>query len=166
MYEAACVADPVFRADENQSEESQFQRLQQQIFERMKTFAQYKPLLYKEYRRVSQHQQMYPLGPTSPGDVSMDDLHTSPAYADFIKNWRPFAEPDKALAPPFRPRAASAGEVPTSRRRSVRQARITPRTPLVASPMDVDATLNRTAPGPYQKKTVVGHPKPRPLKRT
>ena len=152
-YQVLCNLDPVFRADENQSEETQFQKLQNEIVARLISMAKTKPNLYRQYKRLSRFPHAYPEVPGDKADVTMYESPGPVNCEDILQTWAPFHESAASIA--MRPRSASLGDPSISRREAVRRVRAVARA--CASPMEVDSTprCRPQAQGPSDNVTVV-----------
>ena len=113
-YEQLCAFDPVFRAEENQLEVSQFAEAQHKLIQRLQLIAKIKPNLYRIARSQSQYTEMYPPMPSSPTDVPMHESSPGFKWTNLLKDWQP-----------FRRTGGTAASEPTSDH----------------SPMEVDQTL-------------------------
>ena len=128
-YEQLCAKDPVFRAEENQSDDSQFKILQHQMMEKLKAFAKIKPNLYRMYRRLSTYPNLYPKSPSTPGDVTMQPTTPQPQCEPELQRWQPFASD----APPLE------SESSISRKSVMKPTRVArPGSRLQLTPMEVD----------------------------
>ena len=97
--------------------------------EKLKTFARVKPNLFRMYRRLSAHPNLYPRSPNSPGDVTMQPTTPQPPCGPEFQRWQPFASNAPGIAP----------KGSTSRKAGMKPNKVTKADrALQLTPMDVD----------------------------
>ena len=98
-YEHLCALDPVFRAEENQTEVSQFAEAQDKLIKRLLLIAKIKPNLYRIARAQSQYKEVYPPMPSSPTDVHMHEPSPGFKWTNLLKDWQPFRRSASTATP-------------------------------------------------------------------
>ena len=104
-YDALCEQDPVFGADQNETEGTELEELIDEVRKKMERTAQEDPENYQRKRQASQHRGWYPLLTKTPGeptpagrDAGKGDAEP-PGWFDWVKRWQPFAEPIESFRP-------------------------------------------------------------------
>ena len=114
-YDAVCEKDPVFGADQNETQGTEMEELLDQVKDKMKGIAQTRPGSYQRKRRTSQYRAWYPLPTETPNQQTPRAAgrgSQASGWFAWAKQWQPFAEPIEAFraASPRRGRIRSYPE--------------------------------------------------------